>query len=79
MLLDRGADVNANNQFDITPLHFAARYNPELAAAALLLDRGAHGDAMCTERTQTTAFRHGITPLTLRRGITPSRRLPPCC
>ena len=30
---------------------------------ALLLDRGADVNAMCTERTQTTAFRHGITPL----------------
>ena len=30
---------------------------------ALLLDRSADVNAMCTERTQTTAFRHGITPL----------------
>ena len=30
---------------------------------ALLLDRGADVNAICTERTQTTTFRHGITPL----------------
>ena len=64
MLLDRGADVNANNQFDITPLHFAARYNPELAAA-LLLDRGADIHAKNSEATR---------PCTVRRGITPSLR-----
>jgi ankyrin repeat protein len=44
LLLDRGAEVDARNWFDCTPLHFAA-INGNTDTARLLLDRGAEVDA----------------------------------
>lgn len=44
-LLDRGANVNARNTVDETPLHWAAR-NGHANLARLLLDRGAQVDAL---------------------------------
>ena len=41
LLLDRGAAVDARNDFGHTPLHLAARHNGTPAMVALLLDRGA--------------------------------------
>ena len=40
LLLDRGADLNAQDKNHWTPLYWAEGYNPVAAVAGLLLDRG---------------------------------------
>ena len=41
-LLDRGADIEAREDFlDRTPIHMAASFNPDAGAVALLIERGA--------------------------------------
>ena len=43
-LVDRGADVDASDEFQMTPLHWAS-YNGHMEVAMALMDRGANVDA----------------------------------
>ena len=71
MLLDRGANVNAKNWVDWTPLHFAARGNTPAVAEALLR-RGADVNAVAKEINNDILFilrdsTPGGTPLDMAR------------
>ena len=44
LLIDHGADVNARNEYDETPLHYASRRN-EAGTVRMLLQRGGDADA----------------------------------
>ena len=46
MLIMLGADVNARNDEDWTPLHFAARYNSNAGIVKILVESGAKKDAV---------------------------------
>jgi ankyrin repeat protein len=56
ILLDKGLSIHATNVNGMTPLHFAAAYNDNPDAVALLLERGAGKDI-------NTRAIGGITPL----------------
>ena len=40
-LVEKGADINAKDIRDSTPLHFAARYNENSEVLAVLIENGA--------------------------------------
>lgn len=62
LLLDRGADIRANDGFGHTPLHWAAGLNNNPDVVALLLDRGADIEAGIDGDWLSPS---GITPLHL--------------
>ena len=46
ILIEKGANVNALDSYESTPLHYAARYNNSGEAVKILIERGANVNAL---------------------------------